>query len=444
MFQVKAIGNRLLRERMVAATLAGGLRAAVFPKPGLLKKVACFATRYGSIDLVFSPAAGQPPAPTPPGIAHFLEHQLFKKPDFDVLMEFGKFGASSNAFTDYTTTTYYFSGTERFEESLDLLVRLVFFPHFADERVAREKQIIEQELRMYDDSPDYRLYKNLMAALYREHPVRLDIGGTVRTIQDIDRGLLERCYRRFYHPSNMWFVACGDLDPERVMDQLSRALSQGTFGSDGAAIERNYPVEPVQTFQRLARERAVVSRPRVLIGFKDLDLSSSRLLDRELSTSVLLDLLFGSTSAFHQTWYRQGLIDDSFSASYTSDTEFSFSLIGGETEEPDRLAEAVAREIRRAARARLKKRDIQRAVRKRLGRYLRSFDNPEGIAFLLLSCAVRGIDVFGVPDALKKLTVRRLEERLRAHLREEQAAVSIIEPAPEVQRPKSEDRSPKP
>jgi predicted Zn-dependent peptidase len=419
--------DRRLREEIWSSRLACGLRALVVPKPGISRKIAVFATRYGSIDLVFSPAPGAPPAPTPPGIAHFLEHQLFKKQDVDVLMEFGRFGASSNAFTDYTTTNYYFSGTERFEESLDLLVRLVYAPHFTDEGVAKEKLIIEQELRMYDDQPDYRIYKNLMAALYREHPVRIDIGGSVETIQKIDTQLLASCYRRFYHPANMWFVASGDLDPGSVFRQLEKALPPGRFADGADPIARSFPEEPPEPARELVRESAVVSRPRVLLGFKDLDLAGP-LLDRELSTSVLLDNLFGATSAFHAKWYRKGLIDETFSASYTAEPEFGYTLIGGETDEPERLAEEVRKEIRRATRGRLKRRDVDRSRRKRMGRYLRSFDSPDGIGFMVLGFAMKGLNIFEFPRALSRLTPGRLEERLRSHLREDRAAVSIMEP----------------
>jgi predicted Zn-dependent peptidase len=419
--------NPLLREEVYSARLPCGLRAHVFPKRGLSKKVAIFATRYGSIDLVFSQAPGSAPAPTPPGIAHFLEHQLFKKQDMDVLMEFGRFGASSNAFTDYTSTTYYFSGTERFDESLDLLIRLVYAPHFTPEGVAKEKLIIEQELRMYDDQPDYRAYKNLMAALYREHPVRIDIGGTVQTIQQIDTGLLEACYRRFYHPANMWFVACGDLEPARIFQRLEEALPPSRFAPVDGPIARTYPVEPPTAERELVRDAAVVSRPRVIVGIKDLDLDVP-LLERDLAMSILLDNLFGPTSAFHSRWYRAGLIDDTFSAGYTAEPEFGFTLIGGETDEPDKLAGEIRKEIRRALRSRLKRRDVERAKRKRLGRFLRSFDNPEGIGFLFLGFAMKDLDVFDFPKALARLTPRRLEERLRDHLKEDRLAISILDP----------------
>src|SRR5688572_3422208 len=418
--------DRLLREEIRTARLSSGLQALVVPKRGVTRKIAIFSTRYGSIDLVFSPGPGLDPAPTPAGIAHFLEHQLFKKQDMDVLMEFGRFGASSNAFTDYNSTTYYFSGTERFEECLDLLVRLVYAPHFTDDGVAKEKLIIEQELKMYDDQPDYRIYKNLMASLYREHPVRIDIGGSVETIQKIDTPLLSSCYRRFYHPSNMGFIACGDLDPDDVFQRLEKALPASRFAPANGSIARAYPSEPVGPVKGLVRDSAVVSRPRVIVGYKDLALDGP-LLDRELATSVLLDNLFGPTSAFHAKWYRQGLIDDSFSASHTAEPEFGFTLIGGESDEPEKLADEIRKEIQRAAKGRLHKRDVERARRKRLGRYLRSFDSPDGIAFMVLGFAMKGLDVFDFPKAVGRLNVRALDKRMREHLLEDRTAVSILE-----------------
>jgi predicted Zn-dependent peptidase len=419
--------NRLLREEILTARLSCGLQARVVPKRGVSRKVAIFSTRYGSIDLVFSPGPGLAPAPTPPGIAHFLEHQLFKKQDMDVLMEFGRFGASSNAFTDYNSTTYYFSGTDRFDECLDLLVRLVFAPHFTDDGVAKEKLIIEQELKMYDDQPDYRLYKNLMAALYREHPVRIDIGGSVETIQKIDTPLLSSCYRRFYHPSNMGFIACGDIDPDAVFRRLEAALPASRFAPANGSIARTYPSEPPTPAKGIVRDSAVVSRPKVIVGYKDLELEGSTL-DRELATAVLLDNLFGPTSPFHSAWYRKGLIDDTFSASHTAEPEFGFTLIGGETDDPEKLAAEIRKEIVRASRRRLHKRDVDRSRRKRLGRYLRSFDSPDGAGFMVLGFAMKGLDVFAFPKALSRLTPRGLEKRLKDHLREDRAAVSILDP----------------
>jgi len=419
--------SSVLREEIVAATLSCGLRVYTVPKKGFNKKIAIFATRYGSIDLEFTPD-GEGTLATPPGIAHFLEHQLFKKAGGeDVLMEFGKFGASSNAFTDYCTTAYYFTASGHFEKNLELLLSFVTTPYFEEENVAKEKLIIEQELRMYEDSPDHRLYRNLMSVLYTTHPVRIDIGGSVSDIQKIDRDLLEKCYRMFYNPANMVLLTAGDVDPNEVVRIAEAALSPERFRAR-RPIQRHLPVEPPGVKDRVVRLEMAVSLPRVLVGFKDLAPSSDRAMERELQSSVVLDLLFGRGSPFYSKAYEEGLIDDSFSFSYNSEDPFGFSLIGGETEEPEKLAERLLLELHRARKAPLKKRDIERSKRKRLGKFIRSLDTPDGAAFLVMGCTQRGLDLFSVPKVISEMTAGALEERLQDHFDERNYAVSILMP----------------
>ncbi len=417
----------ILREQIVSSTLPCGLPVHVLPKSGFSKKIGIFAARYGSIDLAFTPA-GRERLQTPPGIAHFLEHQLFKKAGGeDVLMEFGRTGASSNAFTDYCTTAYYFTGSGDFEKNLDLLVGFVSDPYFDEANVSKEKLIIEQELRMYEDSPDHRLYKNLMKILYTVHPVRLDIGGEVSDIQNIDRGLLESCYRMFYSPSNMDLIVAGDVDPPAVFERVERILPPDKFPPLGE-IGRHWEVEPAGVKERVVRDAMDISRPRVLVGFKEVDGAADDPLRRELELSVLLDLLFGRSSAFYTKAYEEGLIDDSFSFSYSGEDAFGFSLIGGETGEPERLAERILEELH-AARSRMPSaEDVERARRKRIGKFIRSFDSPDGAAFLLLGCEPRGIDILQAPKVLTKISGPGLERRLRAHFDERNYAVSILMP----------------
>jgi predicted Zn-dependent peptidase len=416
----------VLREDVVSAVLRCGLACHVVPKKGFAKKVALFATRYGSLDLAFDPGEGR--LETPPGIAHFLEHQLFKKAGGeDVLMEFGRYGASSNAFTDYTSTVYYFTASGEFEKSLKLLLDFVSNPYFDAENVAKEKLIIEQELRMYEDSPDHRLYKNLMRVLYTVHPVRLDIGGEVSDIQAIDRELLERCYRRFYNPANMAVVVAGDVEPAEVFRRADEALAPERFRALGP-IRRLLPEEPAGVKDRVVRAEMAVSRPRVLVGFKDLETGPKRALERELETAVVLDLLFGRSSDFYSRHYESGLIDDTFSFSYNGEDEFGFSLIGGETDEPERLAEEVLLELHGARKGRLAKRDVERSKRKRLGKYIRSFDTPDGAAFLVLGGVQRGLDLFSVPKLISRMSVGALGRRLKSHFDERNYAVSILMP----------------
>jgi predicted Zn-dependent peptidase len=416
--------NRTLREEIVTTRFSCGLQGVFLPKPGMNRKIAIVATRYGSIDLEFEVDGRK--VRTPPGIAHFLEHQLFKKKKGDVLIEFGKYGASSNAFTEYCTTAYYFTSSDRFGPSLDLLLKLAWRPYFHPDYVEKERKIIEQELRMYDDSPDYRVYKNLMMGLYREHPVRLDVGGEVSDIRNIDVRLLEDCYRVFYHPENMVLVMAGDLDPAEMFDRVEAGLPK-KFSSLPPS-KRFWPEEPDGVAKRMTRQEMSVSQPTVLIGFKERNIAEGGHLRRDLEMSILLDLLFGRGSEFYQRHYASGLINDAFSSSYNSDLPYGFTLIGGETDHPERLVDEVLKALAGRKARKFRKKDLERAKRKRIGRYIRAFDSPDGAAFLILGCFQKGIDVFDVTRAISRVTLAGLEKRLRSHFDLENYAVSVIAP----------------
>ena len=177
-----------LDERAVTATLPNGLPVCVVPKPGFAKKCAYFVTNYGSMDTRFTWMGRA--YDTPAGVAHYLEHKMFEMPDRDVMQEFSALGANPNAFTSYNMTAYYFTCTEHFEACLELLLTFVSTPYFTEESVERERGIIAQEIRMYEDSADSQVYEDLFAAMYRHHPVRVPIAGTVESIEAITPEIL--------------------------------------------------------------------------------------------------------------------------------------------------------------------------------------------------------------------------------------------------------------
>jgi predicted Zn-dependent peptidase len=122
---------------------------------------------------------------------------MFENEEGDAFARYAKTGASANAYTSFDKTAYLFSCTDRFEQSLEILLDFVRRPYFTKESVQKEQGIIGQEIRMYDDSGDWRVFFNLLGALYVNHPVRIDIAGTVDSIAKIDHELLYRCYRSF-------------------------------------------------------------------------------------------------------------------------------------------------------------------------------------------------------------------------------------------------------
>lgn len=179
----------------------------------------------------------------PDGIAHFLEHKMFEEEDGDIFLRFSSLGASANAYTTFERTTYLFSCTENVEENLTTLLDFVQRPYFTDQNVEKEKGIIAQEIRMYDDDPEWRAYFGLLQGLYHRHPVRTEIAGTVESIQTITKELLYTCYETFYHPSNMALFVVGPVDPGRILSLVAENQAKKTFDPPGA-IRRFYPEEP--------------------------------------------------------------------------------------------------------------------------------------------------------------------------------------------------------
>ena len=170
-----------LGEQLLSFTMENGLTVKIVPRPGFTRKLAYFTTDFGSVHTDFTLEGKQIHAPA--GIAHFLEHKMFELPGRDVSAEFAALGANVNAFTSFDMTAYFFSCTERFEESLRLLLEFVSTPYFPGESVQRELGIIDQEIGMNADSPDSRVFEELMKAMYREHPIRVPILGSCESLR---------------------------------------------------------------------------------------------------------------------------------------------------------------------------------------------------------------------------------------------------------------------
>ena len=216
---IKEIKSELLCEKYYKVKHSSGLSIYVYPMEGYSSTYAIFGTKYGSINNAFKVDGGEV-LKVPDGIAHYLEHKLFEGEDGDAFSKYAKTGASANAFTSFDRTCYLFSCSDNFYENLDILLKFVQAPYFTPENVEKEQGITGQEIRMYDDNPGWRVMFNLLKGMYHNHPVRIDIAGTVESIAQIDDTLLYECYNTFYHPSNTVMVIVGDFEPEKVIKEV--------------------------------------------------------------------------------------------------------------------------------------------------------------------------------------------------------------------------------
>jgi len=415
-----------VKETVYSATLDNGLAVYVLPKEGFSKTYATFSTRYGSIDNRFA-VGDEPPVRVPDGIAHFLEHKMFEEPEGDVFAKFASNGASANAYTSFDRTVYLFSATDRIRDNVTTLLNFVQNPHFTDENVEKEKGIIGQEIKMYADQPDWRVYFGLIAAMYERHPVHIDIAGTIESIAEIDKDTLYRCYRTFYHPQNMSVFIVGGVDPEEMIELVRENQAGKTFEPQGQ-IHRLFDPEPAGVKVKRHVVQLPVSIPKCLFGIKETKVGyeGAELLRRELSTKLLFDMLFSPSSKLYQALYDERLITDSFGAEYNAGEQYAFSVIGGDTRDPDALIERVRNEVEAWRAAGIPELLFERTRRKKIGGFYRMLNSPEAIAGEFTKHRFRGTNVFDVLELYEQITIDEVKARLHEHFDWEQLAVCIV------------------
>ncbi|MDN4594425.1 EF-P 5-aminopentanol modification-associated protein YfmH [Polycladomyces subterraneus] len=423
---MQQIEHPQLKETLYHEQLPNGLEVYLLPKPGFFKTYATFTTRYGSIDNHFQPP-GEEEIQVPDGIAHFLEHKMFEEEDGDVFTRFSKQGASANAFTSFDRTAYLFSATDQIKENLMTLIDFVQRPYFTDENVEKEKGIIGQEIRMYDDNPEWRSYFGLIEAMYHRHPVRIDIAGTVESIAKIDKETLYKCYETFYHPSNMLLFVVGSIDPETTMQWIRENQAAKPFDKK-AEIKRFYPEEPETVAEKRKEIRLTVGIPKCLFGFKEhrLGLTGDDFLKQELATQLVLEALFGPGSDLYQSLYDDGLIDDNFGFDYSLEQGYGFSIVGGDTPDPDKLTQRVENELPQRVQTGIQTDSFERIRKKKIGQYLRYLNSPEWIANQFTRYRFNGADLFRLIPLLESLTPEEVNERMREHVNWDRFAVSVV------------------
>ena len=413
-----------LGEKIYEDTLPNGLRIKVVPKRGFARSYAFFATDYGSMDTRFRLDGKN--YVSPDGVAHYLEHKMFDMPDGNALQKMSQTGASPNAFTSYNITAYHFSCTSMFEENFRTLLRFVSQGYFTQESVEKERGIIAQEIKMYADNPASRVDENLFCAMYRNHPVRVPVAGTVESIQDITAQTLIDCHRAFYDPSNMVLCVVGDVDPRQIHDIALEILPK----VPGGASERDYgEKEPAAPDQHTITQEMEVSMPMFSVGFKGAEVPKGpQRLRQEIIGDLAGEILCGESSRLYQEMYESGLIDPGFGVSYSLVRELSMLCLGGDSENPQAVLDAVLQEAQRVVKEGVDEELFLRLKRSAVGRRIRGLDSFEGLCYRLALSDFDGYDYFTFPALYESITAEDVRQLIAREITPEQAVLSVILP----------------
>ncbi len=420
--EIKKLTNEKLGETVYCAKHSSGLEIRVLPKEGYTSAYAVFGVKYGSIDTAVKNENGEFET-IPEGTAHFLEHKLFESEDLNAFERFAKTGASANAYTSFEKTAYLFKGSENIRESLEILLDFVQNPYFTQQTVEKEQGIIGQEIRMYQDLPDWQVMFNLLKALYSDHPVRIDIAGTQESIAKIDADLLYRLYKNFYNPANMVLSVVGGIEPQEVFDIVDRGIKP----SDGKAAERKFVRESPLPVKNYVEEKLSVAEKQFLLGFKE-DLSEPLLsLEDEIASQVMVEAIAGKSSPLFKKLLDEELIDMGFGGDVFNGFGFSCVMFGGTSADPEKACEIIKAEINRCKSEGVDPAAFERAKRKFYGRYVMSYNDIDDTANLMMNLHFNGYEPFEELAVCRNLNLEKVQQRLEV-LKEEASALSVIRP----------------
>ena len=400
-----------------------GLDIYICEMEGYSSIEALFGTKYGSVNTMFKMADDKEYTIVPEGIAHFLEHKLFENEDCDVFELYAKTGASGNAFTSFDKTAYLFSCTKNYKESLKILLDFVQAPYFTQATVDKEQGIIGQEIQMTNDNPEWRVFFNMLRCMYHNHPVKIDIAGTIESIAQINADLLYKCYYTFYNLNNMVLSIAGNVKADEVLAICDECLKK----CEDKGLETVFPDEPESIVQAEITEKQPVGASIFNIGYKCTPCKGNERLEKVMAASVAADILSDPSTEMYQKLLRDEVINSSFGTEvFTGDGYFTV-IFSGESDSPDVIRDTISAEIERIIKDGIDEDLFQRIKKSTYGGLVRELNNVEAVANLMMNSHMDGISPYATIQVLSDLKSSDVLEFMKNELRKDRLVMSVIE-----------------
>jgi len=244
-------------------------------------------------------------APAQHGISHFLEHLLFKGTEGRTALQIAQaadeIGGQMNAFTDREQTVFYVKVlAAHFERAVEIVADMLLRSTFAPEAIERERQVIAEEIKSYEDSPDELVQDLFAQTVWNGHPLGRPVIGTLATVTRLERADLVEYVRRFYRPGNAVVSVAGDIEHAQVVDVIARHLGHW----EGPAAPA--PADPPRPQADVATRPKETEQIHLCLGTQGLAQAD----DARYTLSVLDHLLGGGMSSrlFQEIRERRGLV----------------------------------------------------------------------------------------------------------------------------------------
>ena len=417
-----------IKEVLYTETLENGLNVYLLPKKGFHKSYATFSTNLGSIATQIKDNKNNI-IDLPMGIAHFLEHKLFEQNNQDVSTKFAANQARVNAFTQNNRTTYMFSCTANLEKNVELLLNFVQNPLFTNEGVEKEKGIITQEIRMYQDDPNTVAYMSLLKNLYKDHPVKYDILGTEETIKAINVDILNKAHQTFYNPNNMILFITGNFIPEELMIFIRENQKNTIFLEQYKNVD-NIPTQNDLIYKKELKIDLEISIPNYLLAIKQLptNFETENIMKKELIMAILIDLIIGKSSPNYRHLLNDGLINDTFGIDITFEESYGFFLVGSETYFPKDLDKALRDIFLNISSFKIEREAFNRTKRQIIGGFIQALNSLEYIANQFTKYYYVGSSLFDILKVADNITIDDLNDAKKYLFNEESYTYVTVYP----------------
>jgi predicted Zn-dependent peptidase len=307
------------------------------------------------------------------GISHFIEHLMFKgttrRSAKDIAEELDAVGGQLNAFTTKEYTCYYARLLdEYFPLAVDLLSDMVLNSRFDPSDIDRERNVIVEEIKMYEDTPDELVHDIFASTIWRAHPLGRPIIGDERTVGSLSRQDLLSFYHKYYTPGNMIVTVAGNFDHKQVMSILS-----ATFGNlTGAKKERLYTTpEPARQVVCKTKDTEQV---HICLGTPGLAIDHEKIYVFQIINTILGGGL--SSRLFQEIREQRGLVYSVFSYHSSYHDSGLFCIYAGLSKKNVPAAlELIIKEIRDIQNNGVRPAELQRAKDQLKGNLLLSMEN---------------------------------------------------------------------
>ena len=405
-------------------TLKSGLRVILIPRSSYNKKYAVLSVNVGSVDLKLKDNSNIIYG-FPPGTAHFMEHILFENREGSIIDDFSQLGSSVNAYTSFNNTNYYFNAADNFYKSLNCLLSFVLKPHFDQNKIEHEKSVIKQEIKMYEDSPSWQSFHQLLQGLYYKYPIKYNIAGTSQSVDKINREILEEFFNKYYNLDNMNLIVIGDINHEKLFDWLTDKFSN--FGAEHVDFKKIYPEEPSGIRIKKNEIAMSISRPIITLGFKENRCFNDqrKIVRHEMLSNMVLEMIFGKSNDNYHSLYDKNLIDENFTFNFLQEKNTGFVKIYGETSHINQSINSIVDIINNWHR-KINKDDFEIVKHKYIGRYFRSLNSLEALSSQVIKYLNLGQNYFDLINIIESISLKDIIDQYNKLLLDQEQVQIII------------------